>query len=66
MATELDNIRKEIKINKSEFIRLAVENSLANYKRNKLKETAKSLKNAYLKDKELTAFTSIDGEDFLN
>lgn len=61
---EIENVRKELKFQKSEIFKLAVENWIRSYKKNKLKKIAESMIDEYETNSELTAFTALDAEDF--
>jgi hypothetical protein len=50
---------------KSEFVRQAVKREFEKRKREELEQAAAELAPLYESDEELTAFTSLDGEDFL-
>jgi len=50
---------------KSEFVRQAVKREFERRKKEELEQAAAELAPLYESDEELTAFTSLDGEDFL-
>jgi metal-responsive CopG/Arc/MetJ family transcriptional regulator len=50
---------------KSGFVRLAVEREFERRKKEELEQAAAELAPLYESDEELTAFTSLDSEDFL-
>jgi metal-responsive CopG/Arc/MetJ family transcriptional regulator len=66
LLESIESIRSEMKINKSELIRRAVEEFIRNYKRKKLEEIALMMKDEYERNKELTLFTSLDSEGFID
>jgi len=66
LIESIESIKNEMKINKSELIRRAVEEFIRNYKRKKLEEIALMMKDEYERNKELTLFTSLDSEGFID
>lgn len=50
---------------KSDFVRLAIEREIERRKVKRLEKAAAELAGLYETDKELSAFSSLDGEDFL-
>ncbi len=66
LLERIESIRSEMNINKSELIRRAVEEFIRNYKRKKLEEIALMMKDEYERNKELTVFTSLDIEGFID
>lgn len=65
MNIALDKLKSEIKRSKSEIIKLAIENYLAQQKKLKLQRAVEMMADEYENDKKLTEFTSLDSEDFL-
>jgi hypothetical protein len=49
----------------SDLVRRLVDAELQAYKRRTLQAAVEKMANAYASDKELTAFTALDGEDFI-
>ncbi|HEX3034373.1 MAG TPA: ribbon-helix-helix domain-containing protein [Thermodesulfobacteriota bacterium] len=66
VMSDMEDIKNEMKINKSELVRRAIEEFIKNYKRKKLEKIALMMKDEYEKNKELTTFTSLDGEGFID
>lgn len=65
MNIALDKLKSEIKRSKSEIIKLAIENYLAQQKKLKLQRAVEMMADEYENDKKLIEFTSLDSEDFL-
>ncbi len=65
MNIALDNLKNEIKRSKSEIIKLAIENYLAQQKRLKLQRAVEIMASEYENNDELTEFTILDSENFL-
>jgi len=66
LLESIESMKNEMKISKSELIRRAVEEFIKNYKRKKLEEIALIMKDEYERNKELTVFTSLDSEGFID
>lgn len=64
MDVELEKILNDLNISRSELFKRAFEEYLQKYKKLKLEYIAKMMKTEYEGNKELTAFTELDGEDF--
>ncbi|MBU1667589.1 ribbon-helix-helix domain-containing protein [bacterium] len=65
MNIALDKLKSEIKRSKSEIIKLAIENYLAQQKKIKLQRAVEMMTDEYENNKKLTELTSLDSEDFL-
>ncbi|NOZ90089.1 MAG: ribbon-helix-helix protein, CopG family [Epsilonproteobacteria bacterium] len=65
MNIALNNLKNELKRSKSEIIKLAIENYLAQQKKLKLQKAVDIMANEYENSDELTEFTILDSEDFL-
>ena len=65
MNLALDNLKKEIKSSKSEIIKLALKNFLAQQKEKKIKAAVDIMTYEYENDSDLTEMTIIDGDDFI-
>jgi len=65
MNLALDNLKKEIKISKSEIIKLALKTYLTQRKAKKIQEAVDMMAQAYENDAGLTDMTIIDAEDFV-
>ena len=62
---ELDISKKELGYSKNEIIKMAIENFLEERKKAKLQNAVDIMQNEYKSNSELTAFTALDGEDFI-
>ncbi|HAF62749.1 MAG TPA: hypothetical protein DCK95_10550 [Anaerolineaceae bacterium] len=60
----LNKIAKQEKQNFSELVRKMLDEQIENHRRSQLAAAAKALLDDYKTDKELTAFTALDGDDF--
>ena len=60
----LDDLKNEFKRSKSEIIKTAIENYVAQQHKNKLRKATELMADAYENDHELTALTSLDAEEF--
>ncbi len=65
MNKALDTLKNEINRSKSEIIKLAIENYLAQQKKIKLQKAVEMMANEYENNDNLTEFTSLDSEDFI-
>ena len=65
MNLALDNLKKEIKISKSEIIKLALKTYLTQRKAKKIQEAVDMMAQEYENDAGLTEMTIIDAEDFV-
>jgi metal-responsive CopG/Arc/MetJ family transcriptional regulator len=65
MNLALNNLKKEIKSSKSEIIKLALKNFLAQEKTRKIQAAVDMMADEYENDKNLTEMTLLDGEDFI-
>ncbi len=65
LAAEVELLRKELKVPKSEIFRVAIEQLLEQYRKKKLRKIAEMMASEYENDPELTVFTDLDSEDFL-
>ncbi len=66
MMKGIEDVKDEMNINKSELVRRALEAFIKRHKRKELEKIAIMMKDSYERDKELTTFTSIDSEGFLD
>jgi metal-responsive CopG/Arc/MetJ family transcriptional regulator len=64
LSNEVERIRRELNVPKSEIFRIAIEKFLEQYRKRKIQKIAKMMADEYEKDQELTLFTSLDSEDF--
>ena len=60
----LDELKSEIKRSKSEIIKMAIENYIAQQNKRKLEKAIILMENEYKENSELTKLTSLDAEDF--
>ena len=65
LEKRLTSAAKKRGISKSAYVRLAVEQEFDREQEIKLERVVRELAPLYETDKELTAFTDLDGEDFL-
>ena len=66
MIKGIEDVKDEMNINRSELVRRALEEFIRSHKRKELEKIAIMMKDNYERDKELTAFTSLDSEGFLD
>lgn len=66
LMDDIDAIKDEMKINKSELVRTALQEFIREYKRRNLQKIAIAMKDEYEGNEELRAFTSLDGEEFID
>jgi len=65
MNLALDNLKKEIKVSKSEIIKLALKTYLMQQKAKKIQEAVDMMAQEYENDAGLTEMTIIDAEGFV-
>ncbi len=65
MNTALDQLKREEGRSKSEIINAAIADYLAQQEKFKLQRAVEQMAHEYETNEELTAFTVLDGEDFL-
>ena len=65
MNEALDSLKEETKSSKSEIIKLAIEQFIKRQNEEKLKKAVEIMSKEYKENKNLTAFSSLDSEDFL-
>lgn len=65
LASEADNYSAELKVSRSELYKLALERFLSEQRRERLKLIVAEMAEEYLADKELTALTVLDDEEFV-
>ncbi len=61
----LDQLKREMNRSKSEIINVAIADYLAQQEKLKLQRAVEQMAHEYETNEELTAFTALDGEDFL-
>jgi metal-responsive CopG/Arc/MetJ family transcriptional regulator len=64
ISKDIEEIKKELNVSKSEIFKKAFEKFFQDYKKQKIRKAAEKMAKEYKTDKELTAFSSLDGEDF--
>lgn len=64
LAIEADNCSAELKVSRSELYKLALERFLSEQRRARLKLIVAEMAEEYRSDKELTALTVLDDEEF--
>ncbi len=64
ISKDIEILKEELHISKSEILKVAVENFLREHKEQKLHEVAEMMVKEYETDKELTELTALDSEDF--
>ena len=62
---ELDISKKELGFSKTKIIKMAIEKFLEERKKAKLQNAVDIMQDEYKTNKELTAFTALDKEDFI-
>ncbi|MBM4137640.1 MAG: ribbon-helix-helix protein, CopG family [Nitrospira sp.] len=64
ISRDIDEMKKELNISKSELFKTAFEIFLREHRKQKIRKIAERMTKDYETDKELTAFTALDSEDF--
>ncbi|TAN44278.1 MAG: CopG family transcriptional regulator [Nitrospirae bacterium] len=64
ISGDIDELKKELHVSKSELFKRAFEKFVHDYKQRKLRRAAELMSVEYEKDKELTALTVLDSEEF--
>jgi len=64
LVKELDTLKADFNVSKSELFKIAIEEFSKNNQRKKLESVAVKMKNEYEINPELTIFNSLDSEDF--
>lgn len=64
LSSEVEAVRKELNIPKSEIFKIAIEKFLEQYRERKLRQIAEMMAQEYETNEELTALTALDSEDF--
>ena len=65
MNAALDSLKKEMHRSKSDIIKLAIESYIRKQEEERLEKAVEMMSHEYKSNKELTSFTSLDGEKFL-
>lgn len=64
LSKNIEDLKEELNISKSEILKIAVGNFLQEQKKQKLQRIAEMMAKEYKTDKRLTEFTSLDSEEF--
>lgn len=64
LAGEINMLKDELHLSKSEVLKTALEKFFQEHKRNKIMKAAEMMAGEYKKNKELTLLTALDGEEF--
>lgn len=64
ISEDIDTLKEELHVSKSEILKMAFENFMREHKKQKLKKVARIMAKEYEKDKKLTEFTTLDSEGF--
>lgn len=64
ISRDIEELKKELHISKSELFKTAFEKFSQDYRKQKLQKAAEMMLEEYKTDKDLTALTSLDSEDF--
>ncbi len=64
LAQEMETIRNELKISRSELFRVAVEQFIKKQRAARLQMAVAEMAEEYASNKELTVLTALDSEDF--
>ncbi len=65
LASEVDSCSAELSVSRSELYKMAMESFLAQQRRERLKLIVAEMAEEYRTDKQLTALTDLDGEEFV-
>ncbi len=65
LAQDIDALRTSLNISRSELFKVALEQFLARQRRAQLQVVVAEMAEEYRTNRELTALTSLDGEDFV-
>lgn len=64
ISREVEELKKELSMSKSEIIKRAIEKFLQDYHKQRIQKISEMMASEYKSDKELTALTCLDKEDF--
>ena len=64
ITEDIDALKEELHVSKSEILKMAFENFMREHKKQKLIKVAGMMAKEYDKEKKLTEFTALDSEDF--
>jgi metal-responsive CopG/Arc/MetJ family transcriptional regulator len=64
MACEIETLRTQLNVSRSEIFKLAIERFIEEQHRGRLQTIAAEMSEEYRSDRELVAFTALDAEEF--
>jgi len=64
ISKEIEELKKELRMSKSEIFKKAFEKFLQEYRRQKIQKAAEIMASEYRENKDLTVFTRLDSEEF--
>lgn len=64
LVKEIDTLKADFNVSKSELFKIAIEEFSKNNQRKKLESVVVKMKNEYENNPEITVFNSLDSEDF--
>jgi metal-responsive CopG/Arc/MetJ family transcriptional regulator len=64
LSKEIEELKKELRMSKSEIFKKAFEKFLQEHRRQKIQKAAELMASEYRGNKDLTVFTCLDSEDF--
>lgn len=64
ISREVEELKKELHMSKSEIFKRAIEKFLQDYNKQRIHKISEMMASEYKSDKELTALTCLDKEDF--
>jgi metal-responsive CopG/Arc/MetJ family transcriptional regulator len=65
LALDVESLRSDLKISRSELFKVAVERFIADQRRASLQAVVAEMAEEYRSNAELTSLTALDGEDFI-
>ena len=63
ISKEIEELKKELRMSKSEIFKKAFEKFLQEYRRKKIQKAAEIMASEYRENKDLTVFTCLDSEE---
>jgi metal-responsive CopG/Arc/MetJ family transcriptional regulator len=64
ISKEIEELKKELRMSKSEIFKKAFEKFLQEHRRQKIQKAAEIMASEYRENKDLTVFTCLDSEEF--
>jgi metal-responsive CopG/Arc/MetJ family transcriptional regulator len=64
ISKEIEELKKELRMSKSEIFKKAFEKFLQEHRRQKIQKAAEIMASEYRENKNLTVFTCLDSEEF--